>query len=138
MITMESSMIESEDVFLVDLKTNITINLTEVGEYSFTAEEGDDPARFLLKFGTVGIEDDFVQQEHIIEIFSHGNTLFLNSGDKTLDAFVTIYDIMGRQVFSNNVFVQNSASIQLSGLRGTYVVRTVTNGEVVSTKVNFR
>jgi hypothetical protein len=135
-ITLEES-IEGAPVYLVDLKTNLTVDLT-TGAYFFTSEEGDDPNRFLIKFGTVGIDDLVKEEETKIRIFSHDHTIFLNSEAPMGKAQVGVFDLLGRQVLSQEVMINNSASIMVSGLSGTYIVRAVANGETVSTKLYFR
>ena len=49
---------EQIDVFLTDLKLDIVTNLRNNPEYAFTAEEGDDPNRFLLSFSLVNIDEN--------------------------------------------------------------------------------
>lgn len=49
---------EEMDVFLTDLKLDIVTNLRNNPEYAFTAEEGDDPNRFLLSFSLVNIDEN--------------------------------------------------------------------------------
>ncbi|MFH1119214.1 MAG: GEVED domain-containing protein [Bacteroidota bacterium] len=43
-------------IYLTDIQTNTVVNLTENPVYLFTAADGDTPGRFLLSFGSVGID----------------------------------------------------------------------------------
>lgn len=123
-------------IYLVDSKTNVTVNLSQTGSYSFVAAEGDDVNRFLLKFGAVGI-NDLVANEAAIEIFSAGDVLYLNAL-KSGDATVSVFDLLGRTVLTTAVHMSPSATVDVSRLSGTYIVRAIANGEVVSAKVFIR
>jgi hypothetical protein len=120
-------------MYLVDNKTNVTVNLTQTGSYSFVAAQGDDANRFLLKFGAVGI-DDPIANKAAIEIFSAGDVLYLNAL-KSGDATVSVFDLLGRMVLTTEVYMTPSATVDVSRLSGTYIVRAIANGEVVSAKV---
>lgn len=123
-------------IYLVDKKINVTENLTQTGSYSFVAAQGDDANRFLLKFGAVGI-DDPAAGEAAIEIFAAGDALYLNAKQPG-NATVSVYDILGRTVLTTEVNMTPSASVDVSRLSGTYIVRAIANGEVVSAKVFIR
>lgn len=120
-------------IYLVDNKTNVTVNLSQTGSYSFVAADGDDVNRFLLKFGAVGI-DDPAAAEASIEIFTAGDALYFNAKQPG-NATVSIYDLLGRTVLTTEVHMSPSASVDVSRLGGTYIVRAIANGEVVSAKV---
>jgi len=123
-------------IYLFDNKTNVTVNLTQSGSYSFVSAEGDDVNRFLLKFGTVGI-DDPATGEASIGIFAAGNAIHLNA-QQPGDATVSVYDLLGRTVLTTEVQMSPSATVDVSGLSGTFIVRAIANGEVVSAKVFIR
>lgn len=120
-------------IYLTDNKTNVTVNLSQTGSYSFVAADGDDVNRFLLKFGAVGI-DDPAAAEASIEIFTAGDALYFNAKQPG-NATVSIYDLLGRTVLTTEVHMSPSASVDVSRLSGTFIVRAIANGEVVSAKV---
>jgi hypothetical protein len=120
-------------IYLLDNKTNVLVNLSQTGSYSFVAADGDDVNRFLLKFGAVGI-DDPAAAEASIEIFTAGDALYFNAKQPG-NATVSIYDLLGRTVLTTEVHMSPSASVDVSRLGGTYIVRAIANGEVVSAKV---
>ena len=70
-----NNLIPQETVYLTDLKTNHTQNLNENPVYSFTSAEGDDPARFLIHFSPMGIENPAIADR--INIFSYMNNLYV-------------------------------------------------------------
>ncbi len=123
-------------IYLVDKKTNVTENLSQTGSYSFVSAEGDDVNRFLLKFGAVGIDDPIVNKASI-EIFTAGDELYLNA-QQSGDASVSVFDLLGRTVLTTEVHMSPSATVDVSRLSGTYIVRAIANGEVVSAKVFIR
>ena len=120
-------------IYLTDNKTNVTVNLSQTGSYSFVAADGDDVNRFLLKFGAVGI-DDPAAAETSIEIYTAGDALYFNAKQPG-NATVSVYDLLGRTVLTTEVHMSPSASVDVSRLSGTYIVRAIANGEVVSAKV---
>lgn len=120
-------------IYLLDNKTNVLVNLSQTGSYSFVAADGDNVNRFLLKFGAVGI-DDPAAAEASIEIFTAGDALYFNAKQPG-NATVSIYDLLGRTVLTTEVHMSPSASVDVSRLGGTYIVRAIANGEVVSAKV---
>jgi len=120
-------------IYLTDNKTNVTVNLSQTGSYSFVAADGDDVNRFLLKFGAVGI-DDPAAAETSIEIYTAGDALYFNAKQPG-NATVSVYDLLGRTVLTTEVHMSPSASVDVSRLSGTFIVRAIANGEVVSAKV---
>ena len=128
--------IEGTTLYLVDLKANQTINLSEVNQYSFISVAGDNPDRFLLKFSPVGIND--VINNTSVNIFAYGNTLYLNSSEYLGNTIVSVFDMLGREILQKQITLDGQTAINLSGYQGAYIVRAVTDREIVSTKVYFR
>jgi len=134
-ITLEEN-IEDATIYLVDLKANQTINLSEVNQYSFVSVAGDNPDRFLLKFSPVGIND--VINNTSVNIFAYGNTLYLNSSEYLGNTTVSVFDMLGREILQEQITLDGQSAINISGYSGAYIVRAVTDREVVSKKVYFR
>ncbi len=125
--------IEDVTCYLTDLKTNFTVNLSEVGEYSFTAEQGDDANRFLLKFGTVSIDENISSNQ--LNIYSANSTVYLNPAENFGKSTVSIFDMLGREVLQREIMLDSQNSIEVPGLSGNYIVRVLTDNAAVSVKV---
>jgi len=122
--------IEGKTIYLTDLKTNTTQNLSENPIYSFTSEENDDPNRFTLHFGPVGISTQPTQPQ--VHAYVNGQQLtILGEGHTQVD----IFDVQGRLLSSEVVNVSGSYSRALNLNSGLYIVRLQSNRAVSSTKV---
>ena len=126
-----SETIEGKTVYLTDLKTNTTQKLSENPIYTFTSEEGDDPDRFEIHFGVVGIDDQPTNAS--IQAYVYGQQLQVlgNGGITQLD----IFDVQGRLLSSEIINVMGGYSKTLNLQAGMYVVRLQNKEGVSSTKV---
>ena len=116
-------------VYLTDLKANHTQNLVTDPVYSFTAADGDDPARFLLSFGTVGIGGKTVNP---VSVYSSGNNLFVaNPGRATLE----LYSLNGQKLLTEAIDQTGLYKKTLFVPAAWYFVRLTTVTGVVVTKV---
>lgn len=119
-------------VYLKDNKTNTTQNLAQNPIYSFTATEGDNPDRFLLHFGIVGIEDN-TSNLNQINAYAYQNQLYVQSNLN--EAQVSLYDIQGHQLLSREINGAGSSRIPLDLPSGIYIVRLQSNNQVKNVKV---
>jgi len=117
---------------LKDNKTNTTQNLTQNPIYSFTATEGDNPDRFLLHFGIVGIEDNNSSLNQI-NAYVYQNQLMVHSN--LSEAQVSLFDIQGHQLLSREINSAGSSRIPLELPTGIYIVRLQSNNQVKNVKV---
>ena len=124
--------IPAHAVYLTDKKTDIVTNLTETPVYSFTSSEGDDPNRFELKFGAVGIDDNVALEQ--ISIYSHGQSVYISSV-KSTQAVISIYNITGQQVYANTMVIDGQKQIALNTPTGWYIVKVTTAAGVATQKV---
>ena len=116
-------------VYLTDLKTNHTQNLVTDPVYSFTAADGDDPARFLLSFGTVGIGGKTVNP---VSVYASGNNLFVaNPGRATLE----LYSLTGQKLLIEEIDQPGLYKKTLFVPAAWYIVRLTTTTGVVVAKV---
>jgi hypothetical protein len=120
--------IEGKTLYLTDLKLNIKTNLTQEGSYSFTSTEGDDPNRFLLHFGAVGV-DEAIPATAVAAYVSNNILYVLNAQGKVQ---VDVMDISGRLVHSQSLQTTGLSSTPLSLPAGVYVVR-LNNGQTTNT-----
>ncbi len=123
--------IEGENVYLKDLKTNTTVNLTETGTYTFSSEEGDDPDRFEILFGVVGIED--IQPLAAAHVYSNGDVITIANveGETRMD----VMDVQGRMMQSNEFTSNGYTTVDVELPAGIYLVRLYNSGEAKTTKV---
>lgn len=124
--------IPGTQVYLTDKKTDIVTNLTETPVYSFTSSEGDDPNRFELKFGAVGIDDNIATKQ--TSIYSNGQLVYISS-TKSANALINIYNVTGQQVYANTMVIDGQKQIALNTPTGWYIVKVTTATGVATQKV---
>jgi len=109
----------SETVYLLDKKTSIDHNLSTNPVYAFTASTNDDPNRFEIHFGVVGINES--NNDNSLNAYVYGNRLYvMNTAGK---ANLQLFDLQGRLVQSN---VLNGTGLQSQSVdlpAGVYVAR---------------
>jgi hypothetical protein len=123
--------IEGYDVFLKDLKENITVNLTEMTNYAFTSEEGDDPERFEILFGVVGIDD--IDALAAAYVYSYNNKIIIANvmGATNMD----VINIQGQAVYNLSFNSTGFKEIAIDLPSGIYLVRLSNSGEIKTSKV---
>ena len=123
--------IEGYDVFLKDLKENTTVNLTEITNYTFTSEEGDDPERFEILFGVVGIDD--IDAMSAARVYSNNNKIIISNitGATNMD----IFNIQGQMVDNFSFNSTGFEEIVVDLPSGIYMVRLSNSGEIKTSKV---
>jgi hypothetical protein len=121
----------SETVYLLDKKTSIDHNLSTNPVYTFTASTNDDPNRFEIHFGAVGINES--NNENSLNAYVYGDKLYvMNTAGK---ANIQLFDLQGRLVQSN---VLNGTGLQSQSVNlpaGVYVVRVNDEKSVKSVKL---
>ena len=124
-----------ERVTLHDLAIGVTQDIKQNPIYTFTAAEGDNPNRFLLKFGMVGIgEEPSLEQT---SIYSYGQTIYISSAVST-EAMISVFNITGQQVYSNRMMLDGTKQITLNVPTGWYVVKVISGQSMTSRKVFIR
>ena len=120
-------------VFLKDLKTNITQDLTVDPVYAFTSAAGDPPGRFLLTFSHVGIGE--TSNTRPISVISANNTILISDKAGTLlSGEVFVYNMMG-QLIQQQKLTGNLTKITLNTGTGYYLVKVVTSDQTSSVKI---
>lgn len=102
---------------LIDNKTGVDVDLLANPSYSFEAQTTDYASRFKLVFATGNSDDTFA-------FYSNGSFVISNEGE----AVVQVMDVTGRMLSSEAI--SGSASINVDGAAGVYMIRLV-NGESV-------
>jgi hypothetical protein len=117
-------------VYLADLKTNATHNLTQNPVYTFSAESGDDPRRFLLQFEIVGVYE--LPGNTTFHAYTYGSTLYVhNQAEK---AVVEVYNIQGQIIMSQEIG-KGLHGIPAKVSPGAYIVRMTTESITATRKV---
>jgi len=126
---------ENVDVFgtevnLVDNKTGQITNLNQNPAYSFTAENGDDPARFDLHFGVVNLPEQ-TQTTQLKAFVSNDRLYFPLMGDATLE----VIDLQGRKLMQTKMSGTGLTSHPMSLTAGAYIVRLRSETGIQTAKV---
>ncbi len=119
----------SAQVYLTDLKTNQTKNLTENTVYSFTSLASDAPARFLLSFSNVGIE---TKEPGNNGIYVYNNTICINNPGESI---IEVYNMIGQKMVAEKSHNEPLYQIKLHPVTGYYLVRVITGQKVFAEKV---
>ncbi|MBU1578909.1 MAG: T9SS type A sorting domain-containing protein, partial [Bacteroidetes bacterium] len=121
-------------IFLTDNKTGTIHKLSENPVYSFTASEGDNPNRFLLHFGVVGIGEQ--EQAPTLQAYLVDNRLYVNNSLE--QAQLAVYDLQGRLVAEQSLNSGGLQSLPLDLPAGMYIVRLNNASESRSLKINVQ
>lgn len=115
---------------LTDLKTGNTVDLSTNPIYTFTASEGDNPERFMLTLGHVGIGDP--GQDEQSGIFSFGNSIIIQSPEwRRIDVYGT-NGTLEATLYPMNMGISR---IQVDVPTGYYIIRAVTSNSTLVKKV---
>lgn len=119
-----------QSVYIKDLKLNLTHNLSQQPEYYFTSTDGENPNRFVLHFGAVGVSEQ--PASATLKAYVVGGQLyFALQGEATLE----IVDLQGRVLQQGKVSGQGLASQPLQLPAGAYVVRLTSGLSAQTAKV---
>ncbi len=118
------------EINLVDKKTGIVTNLNQNPTYSFTSENSDDPARFDLHFGLVGLSEQ-TQSTQLKAYASNGRLYFPLKGDATLE----VIDLQGRKLTQTKMSGTGLTSHPMSLTAGAYIVRLRSETGIQTAKV---
>ena len=122
-------------VFLQDIKLDITQDLKINPVYTFSYVAGEPENRFRLLFLDVtGIDEPATA---VIRVFSFEKTVVIENTD-LLTGTIGIYDITGRELYTQKLTGQVTTYIPLQVVTGTYVVKVLSAQAAVNTKVHIR
>jgi hypothetical protein len=123
--------IENVTIYLSDLKTGNTQNLTENPNYHFTSEEFDAPDRFILKFGHVGISES--KKTSGIKAWFYENRIYVDNPGGVVH--LEVFDLAGRQQSQTYLTGAGIQSISLSNHPGLYLIKINCNEKAETLKV---
>jgi len=130
--------LDNQDIFLEDKLLNVIHDLKS-DPYVFASAAGTFNNRFVLRFtdGTLGSED-FKAQENKVVVATKNKQIKINSFGETIDK-VTIFDLLGRQIYQKSKVNNNELSIaNLVSSHQTLIVKTaLQNGKVVTEKIVY-
>ncbi len=122
-------------VFLQDVKLDITQDLKINPVYSFSYVAGEPENRFRLLFLDVtGIEEPTTA---VIRVYSFDKTVVIENAD-LLTGTIGIYDITGRELYTQKLAGQVTTYIPLQVVTGTYIVKVISAKAAANTKVHIR
>ena len=121
-------------VYLTDLKTNTTQNLSENPVYNFTSSTGDNAARFELSFLDVTSIPDQTQRESF-GVYQENSSIRITT-QSGVNADIRVVNMLGQVVLRGKTNGNSLTTLNANALQnGVYVVSLVGNGKVVSKKV---
>lgn len=127
------------NITLIDNQTNKVIDLSKVGQYTFTSDITDNTSRFALVFVQSDVPEDFDngtvlgindQTKHI-NIYAADQSVVVTSS--VANGKVEIYDLTGKLIVSSKIVSANT-SLNMAQ-RGCYVVKVSNSQAVVTRKV---
>ena len=122
-------------IILEDIQTSTLVEINQNPTYTFTAEAGDDPNRFLLHFGTVGI--DKPKDDSQVSILVRDNNLLISGASANAEIVVT--NLLGQVVLHGKAGNAGLTVIGTGSLNdGIYVVTVVSGKQAVSKKISIR
>jgi len=128
----------NQAVFIEDKLTNTIFDLKN-GNYTFTTKAGTFNERFVLKFTNKTLATaNFDVPTNTVLVSNKNKQIKINSFVETIDK-VTIYDLLGRQIYQKTNVDSNELSIpNLASSHQALVVKTsLQNGTTVTDKIIF-
>jgi hypothetical protein len=125
--------IPGQTLFLVDLKTNSEHKISE-SPYSFTSANGDNPNRFLLKFGTTGIGETPATPPQI-NAWVFNNMLYVNNPEGKTK--IEVFNLNGQCLLNRELIGQGVQSIPLHQPTGLYLIRLTGKEKTLTIKANI-
>lgn len=126
--------ISYEQIILKDLKTGNIHNLSVDPTYSFLSSIVDDPNRFILHIGALGIDDSKIPKTNI---YAYGKEIYI---DGVGAALVEVFTLNGQKLFSRSMMLNGRTSLGFNGngVDACYMIRLIDKEEVMSRKVILR
>lgn len=121
--------ISGQAVYMTDLKTSETVNLTE-NSYTYSSAEGDNVNRFLLHFALLGVDEP--ETLNGMKAWAYDGQLYLLSPEP---GEVTIYDLRGRKLSGFRSDTSDLQSHPLNSPSGVYIISFQGRASVKTAKV---
>lgn len=125
--------IDGYTIYLKDLKTGMDQNMTDNPVYTFTAQDGDNPDRFLLHFLSTTGTGKLTGASNLNAYFANGK-INLNGVEGKAEVYVR--NAIGQVLLHNAVSGSTLQQINAESLpAGVYIVSVITNTGIRSAKV---
>ena len=122
---------------LEDLKINQTQDMRVNPIYTFTADQGDSPSRFLLHFSkTNGITDK--GNPGTIIIYSYGEAVYIKGLNESMAGELFIYNFLGQEIMHQTVPGNNLIRVPMSGYSGYFLVKLVSGKYCKTAKIHLK
>ncbi len=122
---------EGQTVMLHDVLTNTMQTLNDNPVYHFDASVNDNPDRFLLKFGAVGVAE--MEHNTLLNAYMSGSLLYVLNPDAS-KAQVELFNIRGQLVLSKEIG-QGLQSMYVDVATGAYIVMMQTDQAITTRKI---
>ena len=117
-------------LYLEDIKTNVVHNISET-PYTFLSTAGDNPNRFLLKFGSVGIDETPVTP--VINAWYSRGILNVKTNEGITN--IGIFNIQGQQLQNYQLFGSGLQTVSINLPTGVYFARLINDGNMQTVKI---
>lgn len=127
--TYEIELVETfyeKEAILIDLKLNLEHKFSVNPVYSFSASPYDDPERFILYFGSLGIENQY-DNESVWAWYSDDQLFLITDGTWHL---VNVFDIQGRSLLTKAIMGESFVALPFRFAPGLYVLQ-LSSGHMV-------
>ncbi|MCK4662138.1 MAG: T9SS type A sorting domain-containing protein [Bacteroidales bacterium] len=126
---------EKVGIFLEDTQEDIIIDLREEN-YNFSSDPVYSDDRFIVHFHKAASISEKFEKDNSIIIYSYNNCIYIkNNTNKVFKGQAIIYNILGEEVFREqlNNFNLNKFDLKLS--KGSYIVKVISNKRIYSEKI---
>ncbi|MDD3739565.1 MAG: lamin tail domain-containing protein [Lentimicrobiaceae bacterium] len=123
--------------YLIDKKVNRTINLRQNPVYTFNHENTDGDNRFELKLVNAIYSDTpfDLADENVIYVNNNKQIVVSVPSMQNTKTMVNVYDMQGKLVSSNTVFLTDTFITNAPFVPGIYVVSVVNSTQAVNKKI---
>ncbi|MDD3738783.1 MAG: T9SS type A sorting domain-containing protein [Lentimicrobiaceae bacterium] len=122
--------------YLIDKKENRTVNLRQNPAYTFNHAYTDNDNRFELKLVNAVYSTPYdLADENMIYVNSNNQIVISIPDMQNTKTMVNIYDMQGKLVSSNSVYLTDTFVTQAPFVSGVYMVSVVNSTQTVNKKV---
>ncbi len=130
------------NIHLEDFKSGTMHNFTNGQNYSFSAQEGDDPYRFRLHFkaGAFGINEFLGNHSDYLTIYSLDQTIYIHSEGPAMDekGKLKAFNLLGQLYFEQEIEGAELISIPVELTNSYLIVKVIKPSGVKTEKVFIR
>jgi hypothetical protein len=126
----------TQNIYLEDTQLNLTHDI-KLAPYTFTATQGENNTRFILRFTNQTLGNEDFSNENAITVYAN-NAIHVATTNKTIKS-VRVYDLLGRVLGTFNKVNSTSFTCdKIQKTQSTLIVKvTLENGFVKTYKIIF-